>query len=102
MHTEIFVLDHYAARLRQVFRYVQRLILVLGRRRQPGSQLIFLPIRGDRQAVDRADIDARIAFYAETCRKHRLDIAIQATLNFLYRLFEGKPELNLDIELFES
>src|SRR5258708_38582256 len=97
MHTDVLVLDHDPARLRQRRRDIQRLRTIGRRRSQMAAQLSLRAIVGDGEAIDRTNVDAGIALDAQLRRKYRLDIAIQAALNFESRLFGGKSELHLDV-----
>src|SRR5882724_4158531 len=102
MHTDVLVLDHDPARLRQRRRDIQRLRTIGGRRGQMAAQLSLRAVPGDGEAIDRTNVDAGIALDAQLRREYRLDIAIQTPLNFERRLFGGKSEFHFDVDLFEA
>ena len=86
MNAQVFVLDHDPTGLGKRLRHVQRLLEILRRRRQALTQILFLAVLRDRQAVDRADVDARVALDAQLRGEHGLDVAVQAALDFLHGL----------------
>lgn len=98
MNTEIFILDHDAFGLFQRLRSKQRLSAVPPGSLQQAKQVCFFNIRRHGQALCRADIQAGVAFDTQIIKKHRLDIAIQTTLDLLLSLFGGKAQLNLGSE----
>src|SRR6266478_4888467 len=102
MHTDVLVLDHDPARLRQRRRDIQRLRTIGGRRGQMAAQLSLRAVLGDGEAIDRTNVDAGIALDAQLRREYRLNIAIQAALHLERRLFGGKSEFHLDVDLLES
>ena len=65
-------------------------------------QIFFFAVFGDRQAIDRADVETGIAFDAQIGREYGLHVAIQAALDFLDRLLDRKPEFDFDIEFLEA
>src|SRR5687767_9787064 len=69
------------------------------RRGQPRAQLRFLAVLRERDAVHRADIDARVAFDAELRREHRLHVAVQAPLRFRVPGLRVETELDLDLDV---
>ena len=73
--------------------------MILSRRRQPRSQIRLIAILCDRQAINRANVDAGIALDAELCRKHRLDVAVETAFDLLDRLLGCETEFDLDVEL---
>src|SRR6202011_4921602 len=83
VNTQVLVLHHDTAGLRQRRRDEQRLRQVFGWRLEPRAQIGFRAVLGDRQAIDRTDIDAGVAFDAELRREYRLYVAVQAALHFL-------------------
>ena len=70
--------------------------------RQALAQLGLGAVRGHGQAVDRADIDARIAFDTQLGIEYRLHITIQAALDFCCGLLRGKAKLHFDIDFLEA
>src|SRR5580693_9748344 len=80
MHAQVFVLHHDAPGLRQARRDVERLRQVLGRRLEALAQLALRAVVGNGETVDRADVDACVAFDAQLRAEHRLHVAVEAAL----------------------
>ena len=80
----------------------QGLVMLEHRCFEPPDQVILIAVRGHGQALCRADIETGIALDAKRVRKSRLDIAIQATFDFLGHLFRIETQLNLFCQLLES
>ena len=72
---------------------------ILRRRLQPLPQLGFLAVRGEGDAVHRADVDAGVAFDAELAGEHGLHIAVEAALGLFQRQFEVIAELDLGLDV---
>src|ERR1700688_1309659 len=102
MHADVLVLDHHPRRLRQRRRDIERLLTIGRRRGQAAAQLNLCTVLRDGEAIDRTDVDAGIALDAQLRREYRLDIAIEEALGPESRLFGGKSELDLDINLLEA
>ncbi len=75
---------------------------ILSRRFEPLVDLRCVAVRRDREAVDGADVDARVALDAELGRERRLDIAIQTALDLGRDLLDAEAELDLDVQLLEA
>ena len=101
VHAKILVLDHDSSRLRQVRRHIQRLLVIFGGRRQACSQIVFFAVLGDRQAVDRTDIETGIALDTEIGVK-RFEYRNSGSARPPDGLLCCKPELDLDIEFLEA
>src|SRR5262249_9326877 len=61
---------------------IQILGEIVRRRVQLLAQIRFFAVRGERNAIHRADIDASVAFDTKLRRKHGLNVAIQTTPGF--------------------
>ena len=59
-------------------------------------------VGGDRETVDRADVDAGIALDAQLGGEHRLHVAVQAALHLQRRLLRREAQLHLDVDLLEA
>ena len=73
----------------------------LGRRVQALAQVRLFTVPGEGDAVHRADVDAGIAFDAQTRAEHRLRIAIETALRFLERGRGIETLLNFDPDVLE-
>src|SRR5690606_7780467 len=102
VHAQVLVLDHHASRLLERRRHEERLLGLEPRRLERALELGQLGVLGDREAIDRADVDARVALDAELGREHRLQVAVQAPLDLRRDLLRGEAELDLDVELAEA
>ena len=100
MQAEVFVLGHDAAGL-QIARDVKVLAEIGGGGAEPRTQLGFLAIVGEGNAVHRADIGAGVAFDAQARRKDRLDVAVQAALRFLEADREIEPQFDLGLDVLQ-
>ena len=100
MKAEIFVLHHHPARLQSIGD-VKVLAHVFRGRRQPRAQLFFFAILRERDAVERAYIDASIAFDAKLGLEHRLHIAVQASLRLRETKLAVKAKLDLRPHIFQ-
>src|SRR6185503_10346471 len=94
MQAEVLVLRHDPARL-QGTRDVKILRQVSSRYVQPGAEVCFLAVLGERDAVEGTDVDAGVALDAERRREYRLHVAIQTALRFLVADQPIEPELDL-------
>ena len=63
------------------------------------AQLGFLAVRGEGDAIHRADVDAGVAFDAELPGEHGLHVAIEAALGFLERQLGIVAELDLGLDV---
>ena len=81
MEANILVLHHHATRFHRRG-HVQRLFEIGRRRHQSRSQIGFVTIDRERDAIHRTDIDACVAFDAELVRENSLHVAVEATLRF--------------------
>ena len=102
MHAKILILDHDSSRVRQLRRHIQGLLVIFGGRGQACSKIVFFTILGNRQAVDRTNIETGIALNTKIGCKHGLNVTIQTALDLLSGLFCCKPEFDLDIDFLES
>src|SRR6185437_6439499 len=64
-------------------------------------KLFFGRILQHREARNRADVDARVAFNALGRREHRLHVAVQAALHFARRLLHVEAEFHFDVRFQE-
>src|SRR5687767_489742 len=69
------------------------------RRRETRAQLRFLAVLRERDAIHRADVDARVALDAELRREHGLHVAVQAPLCFGIARLRVEAELDLDLDV---
>jgi APA family basic amino acid/polyamine antiporter len=67
-------------------------------RREPRAQLRLLGIVRDRQAIDRTDVDARVALDAQLGREVGLHVAVQAALHLGGRLRRVEAQFDLDAQ----
>ena len=102
MDAEVFIFDHDAPCLWQVFRNIKILLEVFGRGRQSRSEVSFVSVGGDRQAIYGTYVNTSVAVDTKICREYSLDIAIEAALYFRNRLLDSESELNLNIQLLET
>src|SRR5689334_1788222 len=102
MNAYILVFCHDSSGLREIFRYVQGLSEVNGRRREPRAQILFLAIPRDGEALDRANVNAGIALDTAFGGKVRLDVAIEAARHFFGDLVRRETEFHFDGELVEA
>ena len=98
MQTHVFVLDHDPTGLQRI-PDIEILGQITCRSTKPRAQLGLLAILGEGDAVDRADVDAGIAFDAKRTGEHGLDIAIEATLGLEVAKLLIEAELNLDLDV---
>jgi hypothetical protein len=56
---------------------------------------------GDGEAIDRTNVDARVAFDAQLGSEYRLHVAVQAALTSS-RLLRGKAEFHFNVDLLEA
>ena len=66
---------------------------------QPRAQVGFLAVRGEGDAVHRADVDAGVALDAQLAGEDRLHVAIEAAVGLLQRQFEVIAELDLGLDV---
>src|SRR5258708_22524986 len=85
MQADVLVLDQDPPGL-EGRRHIERLLEIGGGSVQAGAQLALLAVGGEGDAIDRADVDARVALDAELAPEDRLDVAAEAAL----RLLPGK------------
>ena len=64
MDAYVLIFHHDPAGLRERFRHIHRLGQVESRRREPLAQLRFVAVSRDRQALDRTNVNTRIALDA--------------------------------------
>src|SRR4029077_19876743 len=69
---------------------------------QSSPEVGLLAILRDGQALDRADVDARVALDAQRRSEDRLDVAVEAALNLARRLLSREPDLYLGADALES
>ena len=69
---------------------------------QPRAQVRFLAVRRERDAVHRADVDARVALDAQLVGEHRLHVAVEAALRLGERELGIEAELDLDLMSFSA
>ena len=100
MQADVLVLHHDPSSL-QIVGDIEILGMVLRWRTQPRPQFIFFPIRGEGDAIHRADIDAGIAFDAELAAEHRLHVAIQAAICFAQCEIEVVTEFDLRADVLQ-
>ena len=84
-----------------VARHVEVLREVDRRRLQARAQVGLLAVGGERDAVHRADVDARVALDAQLVGEHRLHVAVEAALRFGEGELEVEAELDLDLDVRE-
>src|SRR5580658_4785756 len=101
MQADVFVLGHDTAGLEQAGD-IDVLREILRRRLQSLTQIDFLAIGREGDAIHRADVDAGVALDTELIGEDGLGIAIETAL----RLFEGElgiePQLDLGADVAES
>ena len=100
MQADILVLRHDAAGLERR-RHIDVLREVHRRRHEPGPQLRFVAVLRERDAVHRADVDARVAFDAKLVVEDRLHVAIEAPLCFRVGGLQVEAELDFDANVRE-
>ena len=100
MQAHIFVLDHDIAGL-ELVGDVKVLREILGRRLQPRTQIGFLAVLREGDAIHRADVDAGVAFDAKIAREDRLHVAIQAALRFLEAECTVETEFDFGTNVFQ-
>ncbi len=98
VQADILVLCHDARRLESI-RNVNILRQIERRRVQPLAQILLVAVRGERDAVHRADIDASVALDAQLGREHRLRVAVQAAFRFGQRELRIESQFNFDFDV---
>jgi hypothetical protein len=101
VHAYIFVLRHDSSRLGKRSGDVKILIEVQCRRGQARAKVHLVAIACNCKALDRTNIDTRIAFDAALGRECRFDVAVEASFYFGCGLFGCESELYFDVQLFE-
>ena len=99
---EVLVLDHDPPGLWQVFGDEQGLLGVEERSHQPLGEILLGPVDGNREAVERADVEAGVALDAQVRLEMRLRVTIQAALDFGQRLLDVEAFLHLDVQPLEA
>jgi hypothetical protein len=94
VEADVFVLDHDAAGLEAVGD-VDVLRNIQGGYFCAAAKVGFLTIRDKADAACRADVHARVAFYAFRRRENRLHVAIQTAFRFLKSRQRIEPQLHL-------
>ena len=61
----------------------------------------FVAILSDCEALQRADVYARIAFNTFVRGENGLHVAVQTSLDFIRRLLGAKPEFHFDVQLLK-
>ncbi len=100
MQADVLVLHHHPPGLEAVGD-VERLFEMRGGRFQPLPQVGFLAVLRKRDAIHRADVDAGIAFDAQGCGEHGLDIAVQAALRLAERELYVVAELDFGADVLQ-
>src|SRR5438270_9876674 len=88
--------------MRQRLRNIEGLIEVDSRGRQPRTEVHLIAVARNGEALDRADVNARVALDAAFRLKLGFDIAIKTTLDFTRRLLGREAELYFNVELAEA
>jgi len=99
---DVLVLDHESAGLRQRTRSEDSLLQIGRGGRELLPELRLGHARGrEREARERADIDACVTLDAQPVCEHGLDIAVEAPLDLTRRLLRREAELHLGAERLE-
>ena len=86
----------------EVSRHVEVLREIDRRRLQARAQVGLLAVGGERDAVHRADVDARVALDAQLVGEHRLHVAVEAALRLGERELEVEAELDFDLDVLRA
>src|SRR5690606_8471600 len=100
MQAHVLVLRHDAAGV-EGLGDVERLVGIQRRRVQALTQVRLLAVLGERDAIHRTDVDARVALDAQARAEHGLGIAVEAALRLLERRGRIEPLLDLDPDVLE-
>src|SRR5271155_2354637 len=95
MQADILVLGHDAPGLQRIAD-IEVLLEVERRGHQPATQVFFVAVFGEGDAIHRADVDAGVAFDAQLAGKDGLHVAIEAAFGFEERELVVIAELDLD------
>src|ERR1700733_6482531 len=100
MQAEILVLHYHPPSLDRL-RDVDLLGKVERGRDQRTAQLIFGRVGHERDAIDRAYVNAGVALDAQRSRKDGLHIAVETALRFAQSLLQVEPEFDLGLDVLE-
>src|SRR6516165_4785499 len=100
MQANVLVFDHDAPGLQRIAD-IEVLLAIEGRGHQAVAQLLLGAVIGEGDAIHRTDVDTGIALDAQRPGKHRLDIAIEATLGLEVAELFVETDLDLDPDILQ-
>lgn len=100
MQADILVLHHHAPGL-EVAGHIEILVRMQRGCFQALTEIAFLAVVREGDAIHRTDVDAGIALDAERGREHGLDVAVQAAMSFAQRQLDVIAELDLGADVLQ-